>query len=184
MGQGGDCKALPVRFFPGQGDPDLADFPEKTVTHQFDPPLKIDRGPLLTAHLNDGACPSGDLHHRPGLGNAGCGGLLDIDVFARVHRRDHDQGMPMVGCGDEHRVDVRPGQNLPEIGINVASLVLTGGLRRAVGFLDLVPGFQGMRLVDIADRDDLGVRRRQHLGHITLPLSPASDQGEGDPVIR
>src|SRR5207253_4913295 len=42
-------------------------------------------------------------------------GLLEIDVFAGVHGVDGRLLVPVVGRGDQDRVDVRAGQNLPVV---------------------------------------------------------------------
>ena len=56
--------------------------------------------PALHAHLAHAAEFAGPLGHHPALLHVVAAGLLDVDVFARLHRPHGHQGMPVVGRGD------------------------------------------------------------------------------------
>ena len=47
-------------------------------------------------------------------------GLLNVHVFAALHGREGDGCMPMVGRGDEHRIDVRPLEHFLVVNVGLA----------------------------------------------------------------
>ena len=74
------------------------------------------------------------------------GGLLDVDVLARLAGAEGDRGVPVVRRGDEHRVDRLVVQQVPE--------VLDDAGRLPLGLLDLAGGGLPAARIDVADRRD------------------------------
>ena len=100
--------------------------------------------------------------------------LLAVDVLARLEGGHADLRVPMVGRGDQHRIDLGPRQD-------ILVVVIHGGLgdRRSTLFAGLV---------DIADPDDLHllVRVLAHLHQapqVPRPLAAATDDGHVDAVV-
>ena len=70
---------------------------------------------MLDARLHYSLVPPSRFNHRASFFDVVSQRFLDIDVFACLtgqHRRD---GVPVIGCRDQHRVDVFPFQKLPKI---------------------------------------------------------------------
>ncbi len=84
--------------------------------------------------------------HQLGLGQRPRESLLAVDVFARFHGVEHHLAMPMIRRGDDHRIDVRVGQQFAVIDV--------GFHLRVEAALD---AFLPMRPIDIADRHHLDV---------------------------
>src|SRR3972149_6243059 len=72
-----------------------------------------DRAYTLTAHLELRPVLLLGLYHAMPLSHFLHHGLLAIDGLPRLHGIDADDVMPVIRRGDQHHVDVIPGQDLP-----------------------------------------------------------------------
>ena len=85
------------------------------------------------------------------------GRFLQVHVFAVPGGFDPDQGVPMVGGGDAHRVDIRSGQQL-------AIVVIGRRVTMAIALIDSLFGFLAKLAPKIANG---------HEAHIVLRQEPA-----------
>ena len=130
----------------------------------------------------------GGLDHLAALVNGHGQGLLHVDVLARLAGLDRLDGVPVVGRGDDHGVDVLAvehaakvlvpghlsGELLPHLRCPLAN-----GVDHLLAHQGAVPG--QVRLVDIAQSHDVHVI----LGHEALEqLAPAiAHADEADPDL-
>jgi hypothetical protein len=89
--------------------------------------------------------------------------LLHVHVFVGASGGHCHGHVPMVGRRDEHSVNVLPRQQLPEVSIGNAILVL-------VAFIDLVERRLQIPLGDIANGHHLRIRLGQGIPHNAAPL--------------
>ena len=103
--------------------------------------------------------------HRLALGDVVADRLLDVDVLAGQNGVDRGQGMPVVGRGDDDRVEVLAVEHRP---------IVAGGLGRiALLLLDPLGRFAGMTVVDVGDGDELRLRSEAGTSReAVLPGSP------------
>ncbi len=139
---------------------------------------------LLRADLEN---PSGLLHfvrHAPPLGDGERGGLLEIDMLARLHRMDGERRVLVVGRGDQHRVDVLRGQQLAIIGMAARARIGFAGTG-GIAIVDQLHAGAEPPGVDIAHRDDLRVSMLVDLLHVVDAADPAdADRADGHSVRR
>ena len=76
----------------------------------------------LAAAGEDAAVAAGGLDHDPPFADGERFRLLAVDVLAVAHRLASDQGVPVVGRGAEHGVDVRASAEVAEIAVVGAAL--------------------------------------------------------------
>ena len=104
-------------------DVDGVDAPEHTVAHEFDGGAELRRGALLGTGLEHTFGVAHGLHHGDGLVDIVGQRFFAIHILARAHGGDGDEGVPVVGRGDEHRVDVGAREQLAKIIVGGAALV-------------------------------------------------------------
>src|SRR5205823_8912247 len=102
------------------------------------------RAALDTA-LNDALVAARRLDHAAALGDAKRQRLLDVDVLAGLAGVDGHQGVPVIGSADDDGVEVAAFEKLA---------VVAESLRIAA---NLLGGEVDIRLIDIADGDNIGV---------------------------
>ena len=109
-------------------------------------------------------------------------GLLDVDVLARVAGHDGLDGMPVVGRGDDHRVDVLLVEDAAEILVPLdrpSEIGQPGG--DPVGQLlemgmDPIELPVQVRLIDVAECDDLGILvPDERIQDLHAPVADADD---------
>ena len=105
------------------------------------------------------------LDHRLALGDVVADRLLDVHVLARLAGVDRRQGVPVVGRGDDHGVDV--------LGVEHLAVVAHGRRLVAPRLLDPVGGLRGVTVVDVGD-----ARRSRR------PAVPGTCRGAGCPGSR
>jgi hypothetical protein len=115
-------------------------------------------------------------------------------VLPGPHRREADEGVEMVGRGDQHRVDrLLLLEHHPEVFVDRARVVgrlgavvlLDFGLHRAAAGLPLVvPALQVPRLGGVGERDDLGVIFLEESPGVGPPLAAGADDGDVHLVAR
>ena len=91
--------------------------PLRTHSHAWR--LRADRA-VLGAHLDDAVVAPRGLDHLPALVDRAAQRLLAVHVLAGLAGHDRDRGVPVVGRGDQHRVDVLAVQDAAEVLVDVA----------------------------------------------------------------
>ena len=86
----------------------------------------------------------------------GEGGFFALDIFTRASRHDADQGVPVIGGRDHHRINIFAGKDIPKIFGHRAILSIVLGIHH--GF-----GAPHPRAVHIA--------HHQHLGFFELEVA-------------
>ena len=125
----------------------------------------------LAAHLHDAAGLFLRLHHAAAVADLLHHGLLAVDILAGIHGVDGDFGMPVVGRGDEHGIDIRPRQHLAII---------------ARGEKLLAPTLFGAReppLVDVGDRHQFDARHCLRRLGVAGAHTARADQRHADTVV-
>ena len=132
----------------------------------------------LHSGLIDAAVLGGGRHHGLPFADGHRGGLLGVDVLARLHRGDGDARVPAVARRGVDHVNVGTRQQLAHVDVGLAVVVAV------VGVDDLLHGFTA-RLPHVADGDELHVFSRQHpAAQDALSASAQADAGHGDAVGR
>ena len=167
-----DGPGEPGRDVPARGEPDAAQLADVAAADQIDAPLVVGARPLLGSDLDDATVMAGRLDHPPSLAHDVGQGLLHVDVLARRAGQHRHGRVPVVGGGDDHRVDVRPVQQLAEI-------AEAGGSPPRHGQAFLEP-----RRVDLADRRHLAVGLGQEIEQVALADEADADHPDAHPVVR
>src|SRR5271157_2260369 len=127
---------------------------------------------LLRTHLYDPVVLSRSFHHPAAFHDVMAGRLLHIYILARLARLDGDDGMPVVGSGHQHRVNVLAIQN--------AAIVPDGfGLparKAAIGFRDL-------ELVHVAKDGHSDSRQAGELLQNLAASPAATNDGQANGVV-
>ncbi len=152
-------------------DLDQADLAELALAD--DPVAGLDQmrgAAALGADLHDPLVLAGRGQHRLALGHVDADRLLDIDVGPRLDGRDHRQGMPVVGRGDQDDVQVLLLEHLAVVGVGAR------GLLRGLAVRDDLGGLGQHLLVDVAQRNDLDRRDLDQPEQVGLAVPAAADQ--------
>ena len=139
---------------------------------QLDRLLEDGHRSLLGAELDDPPVPPRRLDHGAALGHGRRGGLLDVDVLARLAAEDRHQRVPVIGRGGEDRVDVLAIEHAAEV------LVALGGLAREL--LDHRDGVLVPRLEAVADGGDLAVGVDRERLEVPRAHPAAADHAQAD----
>ena len=94
---------------------------DSAATDQLACQTKVVRRPLLAADLEDPGIPPRIVHHRPPFAHGQRQRLFAIDVLACLASVDADQRMPVVGHGDEHRIEVLAVEQFAEVPVRLAT---------------------------------------------------------------
>ena len=129
---------------------------------------------LLGSELDDAVIFAGRLDHPPAFDDIVAGGLLDVNILAGLAGKHSQKRMPVVGRGDRDGVD--------RLVVEQAAKVFLD-LRRLSGrTFDGLHGLGEHRIIDVADRDDLGLRvSGKHLGMIESAVAQ-TDDGDAHPL--
>ena len=152
-------------------DFDQADLAELALANDLVAGLdQVRRAAALGAHLHDPLVLAGRGQHRLALGHVDADRLLDVNINAGLDGRDHRQGMPVVGRGDQDDVEVFFLEHLAVVGERARSLL------RGLAVGDDVGGLGQHLLVDVAQRDDLDRRDLDQPEQVALAVPAAADQ--------
>ena len=109
-------------------------------------------------------------------------GLLADHVLAGLRGHDRGNHVPMIGRGHAHHVDVLAADQLAEVALRIAALVIPAE-RSAVIRIDLRLRGRQSHLVHVADGDDLGVGVAIDLLEVPIhAVRPAPDIAVNDPI--
>ena len=136
----------------------------------------LDRA-LPGARLPDPAVPFDRVAEGPALAQVVGQGLLAVDVEPGAQRRDGQDGVPVVGDGDGHGVEVLARIELAEIVIGRAGLV-------AVLLVDHALGHGQRFFVEVADGHPLDLGLLEEALHVARAHHAEADAGHDDPVRR
>ncbi len=126
----------------------------------------------MRAHLDHAARLASHLHHLSPFVDRLRERLLAVDVLAGPAGHDRLQRVPVVGRGDQHRVDIRLIEDLAEV--TVRGRLAAEQLR--VGLLH-----RGLR--DIAHGGDLTVGvLQEELHHLAAPI-PGADHSQANALV-
>ena len=99
--------------------------------------------------------------------------LLDIDILAGRAGHDGEHGMPMVGGGHDHSIDVL-------VFVHLAKIAVALG----IGVFQVRQAFFQARLVDIAHRHAVDVRERfLEIRDVLLADQSVSDKADTDAIV-
>src|SRR5581483_4600231 len=134
------------------------------------------RGANLRSGLADAPVLARRLDHATPFENVVADRLLDVDIFARLHRPDRGQRVPVVRRSDRDDIYVCIFEQ--------AAYVLYSFRRGPVPVRDGLLRFRDDALIHVADGDDLRIlpaRKRADMAH-----APAmhADAGDMNPVVR
>ena len=126
----------------------------------------------LGSHLHDPPVLARGGDHGLSLGHVDADRLLNVDIGAGLHRGDHGQGVPVVGRGDEHDVEIFLGQHLAVIAVGPGLLLgsLAGG--RQLGGLG-----EHLR-IDVAERDHFHRGNLDQAKEVGLAVPARADQAD------
>ena len=117
------------------------------------------------------------------LGNVVRQRLLAIDVLARLRGQDAGDRVPMVRRGNHDGVDVFAFDDLAEVRIRVAALVL-GLLVGPVTFLDNLFGVVHSLGNDIAHGHDLDILHAEKTAQVSPAHRADADEAQREPIVR
>jgi hypothetical protein len=100
--------------------------------------------------------------------------LLDVNVLAGLTGQERDVRVPVVGCGDDYRVDGFVVQDAPEILHSLGSPLL--------GLLDVGARFAQDLIVEVAEGLDLRALANRPQSDV-VSLIAAADKGQGDLLV-
>ncbi len=146
----------------------MPSFPSRMIWSRAS--IRCGRAAALGAHLHDPLVLAGRGQHGLALGHVDADRLLDINIGARLDGRDHRQGVPVVGRGDQDDVQVLLLEHLAVVGEGARSLL------RGLPVGDDVGGLGQHLLVDVAQRDDLDRRDLDQPEQVRLAVPAAADQ--------
>ncbi len=130
------------------------------------------------------------LDHAPAFAHRQRERLLDVHILAGVACHDRLDGMPVVGRGDDHRVDVFLVEDAPEVLVPLDRPSEFRQTRRhSVGErlemrMNLVKLPVQVRLIDVAEGDDLGVLVSEERMKVLHAAVTDADAGDSHAVIR
>ena len=102
--------------------------------------------------------------------------LLDIDILAGHHGVDRRQCVPVIGRGNDDRVDVFAVKHVTEIARGLG--------RVALRFLDAIGRSRGVPVIDVSDGDELDLRLGQERVEELNAAAAGADEPEADLLVR
>ena len=133
---------------------------------------EVRRAAALRADLHDPLVLAGRGQHGLALDHVHADRLLHVDVGAGLDGRDHRQGVPVVGRGDQHDVEVLLLEHLAVVAVGARLLL------RRLARGDHLGGLGQHPLVDVAQRDDLDRRHLDQAEQVALAVPAAADQAD------
>jgi hypothetical protein len=148
--------------------PDHADLARLAFLEELHARDIVRRNPPVRADLDDPVGCARGLDHRPPLVDRVADGLLDVDVRTRFDRRDRDQGVPVVGRGDD--------DDLGPLALQQLAIILVPPRLIAGELADLGQGRLELVVVDVAQRNRLALVRAERLAVDVHAPPAAADQ--------
>jgi hypothetical protein len=120
------------------------------------------------------------LDHRAALGHRQRQGLFAIHILAGLGRGNGHESVPVLGRGDVDGVDVRPRENLAEIGRRQTTLVAAAPGVSGVAVLGLLAGGLALAVDRVAHRHDLRLAAAQEGPEMVVAAAAEPDAADGD----
>src|SRR5215813_10760511 len=130
-------------------------------------------GALLRADLDNAVVFARRLNHLATFVYGARDGLLHVYVLARLTGHHGLQRVPVVGRGDDHRVNVFAVEHSTKIPVCIDAFEF-GVIDRKIH----------LRLEDVAERDNLRVRISHKRLHHAAPLPSRTDHPDAYTIIR
>ena len=130
------------------------------------------RAAALRADLHDPLVLARGGQHRLALDHVDADRLLHVDVGPGLDGGDHRQGVPVVGRGDQHDVEVLLLEHLAVVAVGPRLLLRRLPRGDQLGRLGQHP------LVDVAQRDDLDRRDLDQAEQVALAVPAGADQAD------
>ena len=158
---------------------DMLDLAKRAVAKVGDADIRDDAGSLLTAGLENNFVLVDRLHHLTTLPDRMSKRFLAVNVFACLSGVNGDQGVPMVGHGNDHGIDVVAFENFAIILINIDLLPV--GDTAVV--LEPFDAFFGAWQENIGDGGDGGAFNAAETLHMLRPHVAHADHAESDAIV-
>src|SRR5580658_4942503 len=159
----------------GQSDLNVRDIANETAMNNLRGFAKVRKGPLPGASLPDDIIRLDRTNNRLLLGYGVREGLLAVDVFLLRCGLNRDDGVPVVGNCNHHRIDIGAREKLAKIVIRRAILI-------AVVAVDRVECGAKMIGFDVACGDNLTVGQLEKCFGITRALHAPADDTNRDAI--
>ena len=148
---------------------------ELSAVGQLHGRLEVRDGPPLRAGLEHPPVAAHRFVHRLAEADRDPAGLLAVDVLAGLEGEDRAHRVPVIAGGDQHGVDVRPGEQLEHVAVRGTVVVAVLGVGH--GLDRLAPAGP-----DIADGHELHVRLGDHAFQV-VPAARADADGPQDDAL-
>ncbi len=139
--------------------------------------LEVRHAAALGAGLEDAA----EMAHRVGqvlaIGDGQPAGFLAVHILARLGREHRGRRVPAVAGGDQDGVDIGPGQQLAEIAIENAIVVLVVAVDQLLSRLAAAG-------LNVGDGHNLHVALGEHALEVISASGADADHPQRDPLAR
>ena len=143
----------------GAGELDLADL---AAVNEVERLAHAGHAAALHAHLAHAAELAGPLRHHAAFVDVVAARLLDVDVFAGLHRPHGHHGVPVIRRGDRDGVDVFVFKQLAHVRVV---------LRFLASVFHLLASFFVSRFVEIADRNEIDIGQLRPFADVCTALA-------------
>ena len=137
-----------------QADLDPADLADAAGADQLTREAELRGRALLAADLHDATGFGNEVAQQDSLCHGHGEGLLDVHILSGEDGGGHELRMPVIGCADDHRIQVRMHQQLAVVGIQADVGRRAAGLPVIRRHLLLAVGHAPR--IQIAHRDIIG----------------------------
>ena len=132
---------------------------------------------LPAPRLPDDLVAANGLDHRAAFGDGEGEGFFGVDVASAIGGGNGDQGVPVVGHSDRDHVEVVSCEQLTEVAVAGAALVV-------VGIIDHLLGVIAVLSVDIRHGDNLQLLLAKEASHVSGALAADAYAAHGETVAR
>ena len=140
----------------------------------------VELAALLAAGLENDVVLLHRIHQQASLVDILCEGFLAINVLPRTSRRQSDDHMHVIGCGNNHGIDVLTGDQIAEIDISIATFEHPVFLARCVALLYLSLRRFPTGLLHIANGHHLNILISQQSIEMATSHGTNANHSDGD----